>query len=509
MRDARLLNCIKSGRIPHAILICGPAGSGRRELGRRAAALYCLSEDAPEKLSACPNYAELAGASVGVAQVRELMGAAAGGGFNGGNRAFLIADAHRMGPQSQNALLKTLEEPPAHVVFILATTEPQKLPATILSRVQRYDFGRIPSRLMVERMELALSKLDIQADAEALQMVARAAEGAMRDAFSILDMCISATTDGHMTAEIVRDVLGASDKDFLFDFAALLAANDESGVMRRIDELMRDGREPQVFLREMTQHLRALLTVKAVTQEAATILDVTDEDEKRYRAQAEQFSQSRLLRMMNGFMRAEGGLRYASTPRIGVEVAMLQACEQAKGEDAAALLERIDALEGKLQALTSALDSGKLVAAATNAKPAKAAPAASAADQPASKPEPPPAPKDEQEVWQNALHLLAKNEPPLFGLIKNGRFLGAQGDVYRVQMPLSNRFAYDCLTKQARMDKLSSVLSEVAQKPLKFMPVLESNQPAAQLDAAREEGQQSLIDAFGRDTVQIDDTEGK
>ena len=143
MTGTRLLACIQSGHIPHAILITGPAGSGRSALGRRAAALFCRGEDAPEKLAACPYYGELAGASVGVAQVRELMGAAATTGFNGGNRAFLVTDAHRMGAQSQNALLKTLEEPPKDTLLLLTGSEAGLLP-TVRSRCMLERLGASP-----------------------------------------------------------------------------------------------------------------------------------------------------------------------------------------------------------------------------------------------------------------------------------------------------------------------------------------------------------------------------
>ena len=203
-------------------------------------------------------------ATIGVEAIRQIRQTLYVAPNDGDKKIYIIEKADTLNIQSQNALLKTLEEPPEHVVFILATTEPQKLPATILSRVQRYDFGRIPTGLMVERMHLALSEMGITAEEEALQMVARAAEGAMRDAFSILDMCVAGAEAGSITAAQVRDVLGTSDKDFLFAYADLLAAYDAGGVMRKVDELMRSGREPQVFLREMAGHVRALLTVKAV-----------------------------------------------------------------------------------------------------------------------------------------------------------------------------------------------------------------------------------------------------
>ena len=433
-------------------------------------------------------------------------------------KVYIIDEVHMLSTAAFNALLKTLEEPPAHVVFILATTEPQKLPATILSRVQRYDFGRIPSSLMVGRMREALDDLGVEAEEEALRMVARAAEGAMRDAFSILDMCVAGAENGKITAALTRDLLGASDREFLFGFFDLLSSRDEGGVMRKVDELMRSGREPQAFLREVSAHCRALLTVKAVSQDAASILDVTEEDEARYRAQAEGMSQGRLLRMLDLFMRAEGELRFASTPRIGLESAALHACEPASGEDAAALAERVEELEAKLARLENDLQSGKLVpAAAPSAAPASGGDAPAKAEAPAAKPaakiapvpKPAPVSGDAKAIWDKALQDLAKNEPPLYGLLRKERFIGAKGTVYQVLIPASKKeFSYVRLNQQARRGTgIAKALSDAAGMPLTFEAVLEQNAEEKRMESVRDEAQRTLIEAFGRDLVQIDEGE--
>ncbi len=147
-RDEQLLNCIAGGRVPHAILVAGPAGGGRTLLARRAAAVYCLGEDAPERLGGCPNFIALAGASVGVRQVRELMAVTAAQAFNGGRRAFLLADAHKMAQQSQNALLKTLEEPPADTLILLTGNESGLLP-TVRSRCMIWRLGARPLETVI------------------------------------------------------------------------------------------------------------------------------------------------------------------------------------------------------------------------------------------------------------------------------------------------------------------------------------------------------------------------
>lgn len=512
---------IEAGRIAHAYLFCGCRGTGKTTMAKlMSRAINCQSPvngDPCGECDACRAIAnettmdvlELDAASNNsVDNIRELLEQVRYPAQIGQYKVYIIDEVHMLSTAAFNALLKTLEEPPAHVVFILATTEPQKLPATILSRVQRYDFGRIPSSLMVDRMREALDDLGIQAEDEALRMVARAAEGAMRDAFSILDMCVAGAEEGIITAAQTRDMLGTSDREFLFAFFDILAQRDACGVMRMVDELMRSGREPQVFLRELSSHSRALLTVKAVAQDAASILDVTEEDEQRYRAQAEAFSEGRLLRMLDLFIKAEGELRFASTPRIGLESAALHACEENRGEDTSALLERIAELEAKLGKLETDMASGRMVVAAAPVQSETLKQAAKPTTQPEAKPLLPQAPTDEKAIWERVLDELKKNDPPVFALLKKERFIGAKGNVYQVVIPQSKKdFSYVRLNQQARREKISQVLSDVAGKKLMFEAVLESDAASQKMDAVRTEAQKSLIETFGRENVQID--EGK
>ena len=359
-----LLRQITTGRIAHAYLFCGSRGTGKTTLAKiMSRAINCQNPQEGEPCGVCEvckailsestlDVLELDAASNNsVDNVRDLLEQVRYPAQVGKYKVYIIDEVHMLSTSAFNALLKTLEEPPEHVVFILATTEPQKIPATILSRVQRFDIARIPAALIEERMGKALFRLKIAADHEALQMIARAAEGAMRDAWSILDMAVSAAVKNRITVEIVRDILGAADKDFLFGFADALASRDARAVMEQIDRLIRAGHEAQIFLREMTRHMRALLTVKVVKDDAASLLQITEEDEQRYRKQTKKFSQERLIRMMNGFMTADSELRYASSPRIGLEIAMLKACREETGEDYAALAERVAELELKAREL--------------------------------------------------------------------------------------------------------------------------------------------------------------
>ena len=516
---------IETGQIAHAYLFCGCRGTGKTTMAKlMSRAINCLNPNHGDPCGQCEvcraiqtestmDVLELDAASNNsVDNIRELLEQVRYPAQMGKYKVYIIDEVHMLSTAAFNALLKTLEEPPAHVVFILATTEPQKLPATILSRVQRYDFGRIPSELMIGRMKEALDELHMNAEPEALQLVARAAEGAMRDAFSILDMCVAGAEDGKITAAQVRDALGTSDREFLFSFMDCIADRDAAGVLRKVDELMRSGREPQVFLKDLSSHCRMLMTVQAVKENAAALLDVTTEDEQRLREQAERFSFSRLLRVLDGFLHAEGELRFASTPRIGLESAALHACETERGEDVSALVERIGELEAKLSAIQSDIASGKLTVQAEGGetpKKAKSAPAGETAAPKADKPAPKPivVSGDAQEIWKQTLSLIAKNNPPLLGLIRNEKFIGEENGVYRVSLPLSKKgISFEKLNQPNRKKQIEDFLQQASGKPCHFEAVLEKTDAAQEaVHQILDKAEQSLIDTFGRETVQIDE----
>ena len=258
-------------------------------------------------------------------------------------KVYIIDEVHMLSTGAFNALLKTLEEPPSHAVFILATTEPQRLPATILSRCQRFDFHRISIETIIERLMVVLGGIGRAASEDALYEIARAAEGAMRDALSLLDVCLS-YTDGEVTAQLARDVLGTAGRGAMFDFTDALIDGDAGSALQQIDQVMRRGSDPQVFIRDTSQHLRAVLLAGAVGDGLTEILEVTPEDAKRFREQAAKIDPQGPQRMLELFMRAEPDTRWASRPRTLLELAAVRACRPDQEPDATVSerLERVD-----------------------------------------------------------------------------------------------------------------------------------------------------------------------
>lgn len=503
---------IQTGRIAHAYLFCGCRGTGKTTMAKlMSRAINCLNPRNGDPCCECEVCRAIqsettldvveydAASNSRVEEIREILGQVPYPPQLAKYKVYIIDEVHMLSASAFNALLKTLEEPPSHIVFILATTEPQKLPATILSRVQRYDFGRIPISLMVERMKEALADMNITAEDEALHMVAAAAEGAMRDAFSILDMCVAGAEGGTITAEAVRDILGTSDKSFLFSFFDAIAHRDESAVMHRIDELIRSGRDPQTFLRELSGHTRSLLTVKVTGDEVVDLLDISPEDAARLREQAEAFSSERLLRMMDLFARAESDLRYSATPRIGLESAVLHACEQRVEEDSTALAERIGELEAQVQLLQQQLQKGVVVARAPASAPAE--PAAKVTGKPA--PKAPPADQPVAALWEQAKQSLKKDQPALYSVIAKLRFKGEEGDTLRILIPKETEVMFYKRWASAKVRAaVEEALSAQAGRTMHIQPVNEN--PEAVRDSADADAQK-VFDVFGRENVQLVD----
>ena len=508
---------VMSGRIAHAYLFCGPRGTGKTSTAKVfARAVNCEQPQNGDPCGKCATCQALsaessldileidAASNNGVDEIRDLREKVKYPPQTGRYRVYIIDEVHMLSAGAFNALLKTLEEPPAYVVFILATTEPQKLPATILSRCQRFDFHRIPMDQIVARMKVAVEAEGITAQEAALTRIARAAEGGMRDAWSIMDMCLGyAQEDGQgLTEELVLRVLGAADRGFLFAFADKLISADAAGALTMIDEMMRMGREVQVFVRDVSAHLRALMLADVCGEaQAADLLDTTQEDALAYVQQARRTSHTRLMRMLDLFLASETDMKWAAQPRFALETAALRACEPEETLELEALVARVDELERKLR-------EGVVVQAA--APQAVAAPAPKKAPKAEKAPEGPD--PDAERIWQEALKKL-KQKPQLFGMLRFGRLSGAQNGQFTLVYERATGGAYvRMLSMQDKNELVAQALSEAAGYPCTFCAaiegtVAESDQAilAAQ-EAAREQAKKNLnrvFETFGRENVRV------
>ena len=517
---------VMSGRIAHAYLFCGTRGTGKTSTAKVfARAVNCEHPENGDPCGQCETCRALseessldileidAASNNSVDEIRDLREKVKYPPQAGRYRVYIIDEVHMLSSGAFNALLKTLEEPPAYVVFILATTEPQKLPATILSRCQRFDFHRIPMQQIVARMRVAVEREGIAAEDAALARIARAAEGGMRDAWSIMDMCLGyAQEDGAgLTEALVLRVLGAADRGFLFDFADRLIGADAAGALEMIDRMMRMGREVQVFVRDVSAHLRALMLADVCGEEhAADLLDVTQEDAAAYVAQARRTSHTRLMRMLDLFLASETDMKWAAQPRFALETAAIRACEPEDSLQLEALVARVDELERKLR---EGVVVTQQAAAPASGSAAPAARAEAAAPVPAPAQETPkgPAP-DAERIWQEAVRKL-KQKPQLFGMVRFGRLAGAENGVFTVVYEKATGGAYvKMLSMDDKNAQVAQALTEAAGYPCVFRAAIEGTVAesdkavlAAQ-EAAKRQAQENLnkvFDTFGRENVRV------
>jgi len=508
---ATLRNQITTGRIAHAYLFCGSRGTGKTSTAKiMARAINCESPVNGDPCGQCESCRRLlaeesmdvmeidAASNNGVDEIRDLRETVKYPPQHGKFKVYIIDEVHMLSASAFNALLKTLEEPPAHVCFILATTEPQKLPATILSRCQRFDFGRIPAHQIAGRLRQAVEGASATATDNALHMIARAAEGGMRDALSILDMCLGYQND--VDEALVRNVLGTSDKSFLFRFVDALDMEDASTVLGMIDELMRKGREPMVFSKDVSQHLRALLMAKACPDELPALLDITQEDAEEYIYQSENMTVTRLMKMLEFFMATETELRWASSPRIVLENTALKCCLRTVEADTAALNDRIAQLEKQVADLTEKLKNG--VVAAAPAKKEKVEAKAAPKKQEAPKPKVlTPTGRSTDETWKEAMNALKKSDPATHSFLTQGRFIGCDGTLYRWEAAVGMDFFATALNKDDKRQAVCNALTEAAGVESKFEAVTAGSGKSG--DVSDEDFVSDLEKTFGKANVLV------
>ena len=356
-----LMNQVREGQLSHAYLFCGSRGTGKTTTARiLAKAINCLHPENGEPCLQCDSCrtakeqnADIieidAASNTGVDNVRDLISQAQFAPLQLKYRVFIIDEVHMLSPAAFNALLKTLEEPPEHVVFILATTEPQKLPATIISRCQRFDFHRLTVPEIIGYMQYILKADGAQVEPDGLRIIARAADGGMRDALSLLDQCLS-FCGGQVTAKDVQSVLGIMDEDFLFDMADKLLLGDARGALLSLNEVVRQGRDMAVFAGELAGHMRSLLLSKACG-DCADLLSCTADRMARYEKQAAKHPNARILYAMEQLLRVQSDMRYFPSPRMLLETVLVRIAQPVDDGSVEALSARLALVEDQLKAI--------------------------------------------------------------------------------------------------------------------------------------------------------------
>jgi DNA polymerase III subunit gamma/tau len=331
-----LKNAIKSGRVSHAYLFSGPRGTGKTSTARIfAKALNCEKGPTENPCGKCGNCEKIknghaidvieidAASNRGIDEIRDLRDKVRYSPVEAKYKVYIIDEVHMLTSEAFNALLKTLEEPPAHAIFILATTEPQKVPVTIASRCQRLDFKRITAADIAEQIKMIAKSEAVKIDDDAVALISRNSEGAMRDAISLFDQLISFAGRSIKKDDVVT-LLGSANTDMVFDFADKLISNDIAGAFSLIATMSSQGRSIPQVTKDILLHLRNLLLVK-VKSEAA--IEETAEHIEKLRQQAENFSLDRIKYMIKVFSRSEVDMKWHPQASVILEIAVVEAGE--------------------------------------------------------------------------------------------------------------------------------------------------------------------------------------
>lgn len=361
-----LKNQIKTGRIGHAYLFCGTRGTGKTTVAKIfARAVNCLHAEDGEPCEGCEmcrsisagtsmNVIEIDAASNnGVDNIREIREEVAYRPTEGRYKVYIIDEVHMLSVGAFNALLKTLEEPPEYVIFILATTEAHKIPVTILSRCQRYDFKRISIDTICGRLDELIREEGLDVEDKAVRYIARKADGALRDALSLLDQCAAFYVGERLTYERVLEVLGAVDTDVFSRLFRRLLSRDVRQVLQVLDELVMQGRELSQLASDFTWYLRNLLLIQN-SEDTEGILDVSAENLAQLQEEAGMIGTEELIRYLRVFSDLANQLRYASQKRVLLEVAFIKLCRPQMEREPDALAARIRALEEDVERLAAA-----------------------------------------------------------------------------------------------------------------------------------------------------------
>lgn len=366
---AILKSQIRNSRVAHAYLFSGTRGTGKTSTARiLAKAINCLDPIDGEPCGKCEacmlnvtdsiDVIEMDAASNSkVDEMRSLLEKAELAPIYLKTKVYIIDEAHMLSKSANNALLKTLEEPPAHVVFILATTEPQALPATILSRCQRFDFRRLSVTDMVERTKSILKDAGYHIDDDGLMCIARAADGGMRDCLSIADQCLS-FCGKDISCEDVLSVLGSMNTDFMFGFADAVIKSDTASVLRLVDKVVESGRDIPIFVQDLANHFRSLLITK-VCGDCSDIIDCTKETMAQFLEQAGLSSKERLERALDELMQLQPKLRWVMLPRVLLESTLMRICRPDLETGYAALADRLNELERRLSEASLTVNAPK------------------------------------------------------------------------------------------------------------------------------------------------------
>lgn len=434
-----LKNQINADRIGHAYLFCGTRGTGKTTVAKIfAKAVNCEHPVDGSPCGECAmcksiaagtsmNVIEIDAASNnGVDNIREIREEVTYRPTEGKYKVYIIDEVHMLSIGAFNALLKTLEEPPEYVIFILATTEAHKIPITILSRCQRYDFKRISIETIAARLRELIDKEGWDVEDKAVRYIAKMADGSMRDSLSLLDQCAAFYMNETLTYDHVLEVLGAVDTEVFSRLLRQLLAMDVHQVIETVDELVMQGRELSQLAADFTWYLRNLLLVKS-SDNMEDVLDVSSENLALLKEEAQMIDSDTLIRYIRVFSDLTNQLKYATQKRVLLEVTLIKLCRPAMDQNKDALLDRIRAIEKQLEEGAWEAPVRERIVYASDAKEA---------GEPKPKPELPQAlNEDVKAVAKDFRMIINEASPMLRTYLKKARLSAGEGNRLLIVLP--------------------------------------------------------------------------
>ena len=470
-----LRNQIEADRIGHAYLFCGTRGTGKTTIAKIfAKAVNCEHPVDGSPCGECRSCRAIAAASMnvieidaasnnGVDNIREIVDEVSYSPAEGRFKVYIIDEVHMLSIGAFNALLKTLEEPPSYVIFILATTEVHKIPVTILSRCQRYDFKRITIDTITGRLRELMVQEQQQVEEKALRYVAKAADGSMRDALSLLDQCIAFHYGKELTYDMVLDVLGAVDTEVFSRLLRAVLDRSVTDCIGILEEIVMQGRELTQFVSDFAWYLRNLLLIKTSDEGAIEdVIDVSSDNLVRLKEEAEMAQPDAIMRYIRELSELSGRIRYAGQKRILIEMALIKLCRPQMEVSQDSLLDRLRAVEQQLEkGIVMQAPAGTQAAGGTAAN----APSGAAQTSLTRAELPKAIPEDVSKIVANWPTLVGQTAMPMKLYLKKAK-LSLGGD-NRLMLVVEDGLASDYFLKQeGNKQELEKLLSEFSQKQI-------------------------------------------
>ncbi len=532
-----LKNQIKNGQIAHAYLFCGPRGTGKTSTAKVfSKAINCenIKEDGPcgvcdvcESMASGSNMDIIeidAASNNSVDDVRDLREKVKFPPTKGSYKVYIIDEVHMLSQGAFNALLKTLEEPPKHVVFILATTEPHKLPATILSRCQRFDFKRIGQGTIVEWIRSIAQKEGLDIEESALYSIARQAEGGARDALSLLDQSMG-LYGKKISNEGILSILGTTSQDFLFTTVDDLIAGRVQGLLEAINKLVDNGKDLSVFVKDLNGHLRDMLVAK-LCDKPSDLIDRESSELDRLINQAQGASETRLVRAVEILSELLAVMKNSSQPRILLELALIKICRPSQEDSYDALIDRIELLEKQVKDNSQRLPRQMTEAVAVYEKepspnasidivervPAKEDYESDPGPESNLEPDSIPMPKDEGAKakvkdpianWPQILELVRKDRIAIYGLLADAKPRLKENRLILYFPPMQGFYAA-AIDKEDNKAYLEGLIKQLTGTDLRLKCLIE-DEDMIEAETVEDEDYivKKAIEIFGADSVEV------